>query len=86
MLESQNQEFSRRIEQVEAEVARLRALNEKISLSVGSSGSPSPARISVDKHSVSPQPEGSQLTTVIGQEPPQEDSGSSPSDGGYSPA
>ena len=82
MLETQNHELSRRIEQVEAEVARLRSLNEKISLSVGGSESPSPSRIVVDKHSVSPQPEASHLTTIAAQELSQDDTGSSPSDDG----
>jgi len=80
MMENQNRDLMKRLDAVEQEVKRLRALNEKISLSVGGTKSPSPARIHVDQHSLSPQPEGSQLPSVLGQEP-QEDSGSSPSDG-----
>ena len=83
MMENQNRELMKRLESVEQEVKRLRALNEKISLSVSGTKSPSPSRITVDPQSSSPQPEGSQLANVVGQEPPQEDSGSSPSDGGY---
>lgn len=82
-MENQNRDMMKRLETVEQEVKRLRALNEKISLSVGGTKSPSPARIPIDQHSLSPQPEGSQLASVAGQEPPQEDSGSSPSDEGY---
>ena len=84
MLETQNHELSRRIEQVEAEVTRLRALNEKISLSVGGTKSPSPSRITVDKHSASPQPEASQVTNIATQELQEQSAdGSSPSDGGF---
>ena len=73
----------KRLQEVEAEVQRLRALNEKISLSVGTK-SPSPGRVAMDHQSLSPQPAGSsQLAAMAGQEGPQDDSSPSPSDGGY---
>lgn len=78
----QNRDLLKRLQEIEAEVQRLRALNEKISLSVGTK-SPSPGRGAMDNQSSSPQPAGSsQLASAAGQET-LEDSSPSPSDEGY---
>jgi hypothetical protein len=83
-----------RLQALEAEVQRLRALNEKISLSVGSTpeaGVGSTVPIHSLERPLSPPPESSQpqqgqqnhnLVPITG-EPPREDSSGSGSDGGY---
>ncbi|KZT08637.1 uncharacterized protein LAESUDRAFT_648667 [Laetiporus sulphureus 93-53] len=75
-LEKQNRQLQARLAQVEQEVQRLRALNEKISLGVANT--PSPGQVNMDARPLSPPPEDSQqahrLTSVAGQEPPSESS------------
>jgi len=77
-LEKSNRQLQTRLAQIEAEVQRLRSLNEKISLGVGNT--PSPGQVNMDARPLSPPPEESQaqqqhqLTSVAGQEPPREDS------------
>ena len=79
-LEKTNRQLQQRLQAVEAEVVRLRAINEKISLGV-TNGSPSPGHISVDSRPLSPPPEGSQQMT--GTEPPIEQSSPSASEDNY---
>ncbi|KIP11699.1 hypothetical protein PHLGIDRAFT_63255 [Phlebiopsis gigantea 11061_1 CR5-6] len=80
-VETQNRELMKRLQEIESEVQRLRSLNEKISLSVGTK-SPSPGRGAMDNQSSSPQPTGPSHG-VSGHEPSQDDSSPSPSDGDY---
>lgn len=83
-MEKTNRQLQARLEQLESEIRRLRSLNEKISLSgVAENKSPSPGHMNSDTRPLSPPPEGSQLTSVGGQDPPHEDSSPSPTDGGY---
>ncbi|THH19673.1 hypothetical protein EW146_g1538 [Bondarzewia mesenterica] len=83
-LEKTNRQLQDRLAAVEAEVMRLRSLNEKISL-----GTPSPMSMGADMRPLSPPPEtsapGHSLTSVSGQQPPHEDSSPSPSEGGDAP-
>ena len=82
-MEKTNRQLQARLEQLEAEIRRLRALNEKISLSsVAENKSPSPGHMSADTKPLTP-PEGSQLTSIGGQEPPHDESSPSPTDGGF---
>jgi predicted RNase H-like nuclease (RuvC/YqgF family) len=79
-LEQENKEMQSRIAFLEQESMRLRALNEKISLS--SDGTPSPE---MGRH-LSPQPDATpthSLTSVRGQQPPSEHSSPSASEGGH---
>jgi len=82
-LEKLNQQLQKKILGLNAEIARLQNLNEKISLNAST---PSPGvSMGVDNRPLSPPPEASnlsQLTSVSGQEPPREDSPPS-SDGDY---
>ncbi|KAI0931469.1 hypothetical protein AcW1_001137 [Taiwanofungus camphoratus] len=85
-LEKSSRAMQARLASVEQEVQRLRSLNEKISLGVGNS--PSPGQVNMDTRPLSPPPEGSQqiqhqLTSVVGQEPPGEESSPSASEGGF---
>lgn len=85
-LEKSSRAMQARLASVEQEVQRLRSLNEKISLGVGNS--PSPGQVNMDSRPLSPPPEGSQqiqhqLTSVVGQEPPGEESSPSASEGGF---
>ncbi|CCM03785.1 uncharacterized protein FIBRA_05932 [Fibroporia radiculosa] len=87
-LEKSNKALQARLAQVELEVGRLRSLNEKISLGVGNS--PSPSQVNMDSRPLSPPPEDSQtsqphqLASVAGQAPPREDSRSpSASEAGF---
>lgn len=83
-MEKTNRQLQARLEQLEAEIRRLRALNEKISLSGVPDKSPSPGHVSMESRPLSPPPEGTQLTSVGGQNPPREDSNPpSPDDGTY---
>ncbi|KAH8094613.1 hypothetical protein BXZ70DRAFT_348846 [Cristinia sonorae] len=83
-LEKTNRQLQQRLAALEQDVIRLRAINEKISLSVGApTNSPSPSQVNMDSRPLSPPPEGSQLTSVAGQEPPHEDSSPSASESGY---
>lgn len=72
---------------LEQEVQRLRAVNEKISLGVANSPSPSNNMHGVDNRPLSPPPEpgmpSHSLTHVQGQEPPREDSRSPAASEGY---
>ncbi|TCD70113.1 hypothetical protein EIP91_004842 [Steccherinum ochraceum] len=86
-LEKTNRHLQSRLAAIEAEVVRLRAINEKISLGVGggSTSSPSPSQVNMDSRPLSPPPEGpqsSQLASVAGQEPPVEESSPSASESG----
>lgn len=82
-MEKANRQLQARLDQLESEIRRLRALNEKISLtSVGDNKSPSPNHMSTDGRPLSPPPEGSQLASV-GQDQSHEDSSPSPTDEGY---
>jgi len=82
-LEKENKELQQRIAFMEQESQRLRALNEKISLS--SDGTPSP-EASMNRQTTPdanvPQPAHS-LTSVRGQQPPSEHSSPSASEGGH---
>jgi len=82
-LEKANKEMMARLAELEAEMARLRAVNEKISL--GSTETPSPGMF--DAKQLSPPPDGSTAThslkSVRGQEPPSEHSSPSASENGY---
>lgn len=87
-----------RLAALESEVQRLRALNEKITFSVGTPeastnamGQPMPAVHSMDRP-LSPPPEGVEPQTQlqpqhnlipVTSEPPREESSGSGSDGGY---
>jgi hypothetical protein len=84
-MDRQNQELQSRIEQLEAEVARLQKLNEKISLGAANTPSPGhPGILSIDSRPLSPPPESGMqphsLTSVRGH---REDSSPSASEGGY---
>ncbi|KAF8273022.1 hypothetical protein EI94DRAFT_1565138 [Lactarius quietus] len=75
-LEKLNQQLQKKIQGLNAEIARLQNLNEKISLNNANSPSPG-VSMGVDSRPLSPPPETSnlsQLTSVSGQEPPREDS------------
>ena len=92
-LEKTNRQLQQRLAALESEVARLRALNEKISLGV--SNSPSPGQVSMDSRPLSPPPEGTQqsqqqpqaaqhqLASVAGQDPPVAEDSPSASESGY---
>jgi hypothetical protein len=83
-MEKSNRQLQARLEQLESEIRRLRSLNEKISLNSVTDKSPSPGHLTMESRPLSPPPEGSQLTSVGGQNPPREDSNPpSPSDGSY---
>ncbi|KAI0685073.1 hypothetical protein BC835DRAFT_1291123 [Cytidiella melzeri] len=73
-MEKNNRQLQARLEQLEAEIRRLRALNEKISLNSVGDSSPSPGHVNMESRPLSPPPEGSQLTSVGGQDPPRDDS------------
>jgi hypothetical protein len=82
-LEKENKELQQRIAFMEQESQRLRALNEKISLS--SEGTPSPEN-SLGRP-ISPPPDtaptGHSLVSIRGQQPPSEHSSPSASEGGH---
>ena len=83
-LEKLNQQLQKKILGLNAEIARLQNLNEKISLNNANTPSPG-VSMGVDSRPLSPPPEAStlsQLTSVPGQEPPREDSPPS-SDGDF---
>ncbi|KAI8981215.1 hypothetical protein BD414DRAFT_419943 [Trametes punicea] len=91
-LEKTNRQLQQRLAALETEVARLRALNEKISLGV--SNTPSPGQVNMETRPLSPPPEGTQqqqqqqpaqhqLTSVAGQDPPVAESSPSASESGY---
>lgn len=79
-LEKTNRQLQQRLQAVEAEVVRLRAINEKISLGV-TNGSPSPGHIDVTSRPLSPPPEGSQQ--MIGTDPSLDQSSPSASEGDF---
>jgi len=82
-MERQNQELQARIDVLEAEVARLQKLNEKISLGAANTPSPGhPGILSIDSRPLSPPPE-SGMQLVRGQDAPHEDSSPSTSENGY---
>ncbi|RPD65020.1 hypothetical protein L227DRAFT_494428 [Lentinus tigrinus ALCF2SS1-6] len=60
-LEKTNRQLQARLASLEAEVSRLRALNEKISLGVNNT--PSPGHVNMDSRPLSPPPEGSQSSS-----------------------
>ena len=74
--EKLNRQLQARLDELEAEIARLRTLNEKMALSTAN-GSPSPV-LNQHNRPLSPPSEGNspkhQLTSVVGQEPPRESS------------
>ena len=78
--EKLNTQLQARLEELEKEIMRLRALNEKMALSTAN-GSPSPANVQPNRP-LSPPSEGNspkqehQLTSVVGQgsQPPRESS------------
>ncbi|PCH34140.1 hypothetical protein WOLCODRAFT_63513 [Wolfiporia cocos MD-104 SS10] len=75
-LEKNNRQLQERLHMVEQEVARLRTLNEKISLG-GVGNTPSPGQVNMDARPLSPPPEEPpvsqhQLASVAGQDPPAE--------------
>ncbi|RDB29343.1 hypothetical protein Hypma_015976 [Hypsizygus marmoreus] len=84
-LEKANKEMQARLNELEAEMQRLRAINEKISL--GSTETPSPGMF--DARPLSPPPDAPpaptthSLASVRGQEPPSADSSPSASENGY---
>jgi glycogen debranching enzyme len=81
-LEKANKEMQARLTELEQEMVRLRAINEKISL--GSTETPSPGMF--DGRPLSPPPDGPpahSLASVRGQEPPSEHSSPSASEGGF---
>ncbi|KAI0673582.1 hypothetical protein C8Q78DRAFT_1067877 [Trametes maxima] len=89
-LEKSNRTLQQRLAALEAEVTRLRALNEKISLAANNS--PSPGQVNMETRPLSPPPEGSQqqqssaqhqLASVAGQDPPVAESSPSASESGY---
>ncbi|KAM5531338.1 hypothetical protein V8D89_014983 [Ganoderma adspersum] len=79
-LEKTNRQLQQRLAALESEVARLRALNEKISLGV--SNSPSPGQVSMDSRPLSPPPEGTQSQSSNIDQPLAESSPSA-SENGY---
>ncbi|KAI0778635.1 hypothetical protein BD413DRAFT_465905 [Trametes elegans] len=89
-LEKQNRQLQQRLASLDAEVSRLRALNEKISL--GASNTPSPGQVNMETRPLSPPPEGTPqqqqqtqhgLASVAGQDPPVAESSPSASESGY---
>jgi hypothetical protein len=81
-LEKANKEMQARLTELDQEMVRLRAINEKISL--GSTETPSPGMF--DGRPLSPPPDGPpahSLASVRGQEPPSEHSSPSASEGGF---
>ena len=92
-LEKTNRQLQQRLATLEAEVTRLRALNEKISLGVNNS--PSPGQVNMETRPLSPPPEGTQqsqqqpqaaqhqLASVAGQDPPVAEDSPSASESGY---
>ncbi|KAI0348164.1 hypothetical protein BDW22DRAFT_1320152 [Trametopsis cervina] len=84
-MEKNNRQLQARLEQLELEIRRLRSLNEKISLTTVADKSPSPSgHGNMESGLLYPPSEGSQLTSVGGQDPPHDDSNPpSPSDGAY---
>ncbi|OSD06124.1 hypothetical protein PYCCODRAFT_1442922 [Trametes coccinea BRFM310] len=87
-LEKTNRQLQQRLATLEAEVTRLRALNEKISLGV--TNTPSPGQVNMETRPLSPPPEGTQqqqsqhqLASVAGQDPPVAESSPSASESGY---
>lgn len=84
-MERNNRQLQQRLAIVEQEVQRLRALNEKISLS-SVNNTPSPGDIKPEPRPLSPPPESSmpqsQLATVSAQDAPHEDSSPSASENG----
>ncbi|EIN14408.1 hypothetical protein PUNSTDRAFT_80751 [Punctularia strigosozonata HHB-11173 SS5] len=83
-LEKQNQQLNQRLAALDQEVQRLRALNEKISLAVDTPSPGQPVH-PIDSRPLSPPPEinpsSHSLTSVQGQNPPNEES--SGSEAGY---
>ena len=83
-MEKANRQLQARLDLLEAEIRRLRALNEKISLtSVADNKSPSPSHMSTDPRPLSSPPEGSKPNALGGQDPTNEESSPSPTDEGY---
>ena len=85
-LEKTNQEMQARLAQAEMEVQRLRALNEKISLSSGKL----PGNHNMDQRPLSTTPDNGpsqhprhNLTAIGSQNPPREDSSPSASEPDY---
>lgn len=83
-LEKTNRQLQARLLAVEQEVVRLRAINEKISLSVGGppANSPSPSQVNMDSRPLSPPPEGQSSSSTTGQDAPVEESSPSESEEG----
>lgn len=78
-LDKMNQQLQARLAAVEQEVARLRSLNEKISLGPGNTPSP----MASTPHNIEQAPVAvHNLVPVGGHNLTREDSSSSPSDGG----
>ena len=79
-LEKTNRSLQQRLAALEAEVTRLRALNEKISLGVNNT--PSPGQVNMDSRPLSPPPEGTQ-SQASGIDQPVAESSPSASESGY---
>ncbi|KAI0639854.1 hypothetical protein C8Q77DRAFT_1152795 [Trametes polyzona] len=83
-LEKTNRQLQQRLAALEAEVARLRSLNEKISLGVNNT--PSPGQVNMETRPLSPPPEGTQQQSqqqTASQDPPVAESSPSASESGY---
>lgn len=76
-MEKANRQLQARLEQLDVEIRRLRALNEKISLNGVAEGA-SPGQINVDARPLSPPPEAQS-----GVDQAHEDTSASPEDSGY---
>lgn len=81
-MEKNNRQLQARLEQLEAEIRRLRALNEKMALGGVAENSASPGHISVVNRPLSPPPEGQSGPGGSQDQGSDESSGSS-KDGGY---
>lgn len=86
-LDTANRELQLRLNALEGEMERLRAINEKISLHTNANNTPSPSHLAEASKPISPPPEGAasghSLTSVKGQLPPSEHSSPSASENGY---
>lgn len=86
-LEKDNEKLQARITELQQEMARLRAVNEKISLGSNDAEGETPSPGMFDGRPLSPPPDGPppshSLASVRGQRPPSEGSSPSASEGGF---